>query len=315
MQSIRLISALQTLAICTLLFVSACNANTNIEISSNGNISQPTKNPGDSVKHTLWKVKGEKNTLYLLGSIHMLRPEHYPLPNVYDDAFEDAEKTVFEIDDAILNPAAAAETVMAFAQLPSGRKLADLINAEDYAEIKTLANKYNVPMFIIDPVDPWFSSLTLMNMQYMNAGLSPEHGIDQHYMQRALDAGKPVLGLETIEEQFKMFDSLSMDIQTDMLIDTLKQEVDVKEFIDEIIIEWQEGDMAALQELLQEDFEEYNEMYDILLKDRNENWIKQFQPMLKDTDDYLIVVGAAHMLGEDGVVRLLEKQGYLVEQL
>ena len=79
--------------------------------------------------------------------------------------------------------------------------------------------------------------------------------------------------------------------------------------------EWQEGDMQALEDLLQEDFEEYPEMYDALLKDRNLNWIKQLQPMLNDSDVYLVIVGAAHMLGEDGMVKLLEKQGYSVEQL
>jgi uncharacterized protein YbaP (TraB family) len=303
-----------------LINLSACDADPAIldtnEPDTNAVIEKQIKSTKtEPIKHTLWKVNGNSNTLYLMGSIHMLKPEHYPLPDIYDTAYAEAEQLVFEIDDEILNPAAAQSTVLAFAQIAAGQRLADIIDKEDYSEIKELATKHNVPMFLIDPFDPWFSSLNLVNMQYLNAGLTPEHGIDQHYMQRALADGKPVLGLETIEQQFSMFDSISMDIQTEMLIDTLKQEEDIIEFVDKMIKEWQEGDMDALEELLKEDFEEYEEMYNVLLKNRNENWIIQFLPMLKDSDDYLVIVGAAHMLGEDGVVELLEAQGFTVEQL
>ena len=287
----------------------------NTEKSEAPAISTSTAEKATQKRHTLWKIEGETNTVYLMGSIHMLPPELYPLPQAYDLAFNDAEKLVFEIDESILDQQLAQKTVQEYAQLAPGQKLKDLLDPDDYTQIRTLAKEKNVPMFMIDPFDPWFSGLTLVSMQYLNAGLSPEYGIDQHYMQRGIKAGKPISGLETMQEQFSMFDSMSIDMQAEMLIETLKQEIDVKEFIDSMIEEWQEGDMSALQALLQEDFTKYPEMYDILLVNRNKNWIPQITSLFTGEDDYLVIVGAAHMLGDQGVIRLLEAEGFTVEQL
>ena len=267
------------------------------------------------IKHTLWKVKGDSNTLYLLGSIHLMPPELYPLPKPYNDAFEDAEKVVFEIDESIQNQILAQETMLKYAKPSNGKKLSDIIDSDEYAEIRKLAKENKVPMLMIDPFDPWFSSITLIGIQYLNAGLSPEHGIDQHFMRKAQEAGKPILGLETLDDQFSMFDSVSMEVQTEMLLETLKQEVDMQDFVDQMLEDWQTGDMQGLESLLMDEFDESPELYDAMLVNRNLNWIQQFGPMLKDTDDYLVVVGAAHMLGKDGVVKLLQAQGYSVEQL
>ena len=269
----------------------------------------------NEIKHTLWKVKGETNTLYLLGSIHLMPPELYPLPKPYNDAFEDAEKVVFEIDESIQDQKFAQQTMLKYAKPSNGQSLSDLMDSDEYAEIRKLAKENNVPMLMIDPFDPWFSSITLIGLQYLNAGLSPEHGIDQHFMRKAQEAGKPILGLETLDDQFGMFDSVSMEVQTEMLLETLKQEVDMQVFVDQMLEDWQTGDMEGLEALLMDEFDEAPELYDAMLVNRNLNWIQQFQPMLKDTDDYLVVVGAAHMLGKDGVVELLQAQGYSVEQL
>ncbi len=274
-----------------------------------------TNSSSESTKHTLWKVKGETNTLYLLGSIHLMPPELYPLPKPYNDAFEDAEKVVFEIDESIQNQALAQQIMLRYAKPSKGQKLADIIDADIYAEIKQLAKENKVPMLMIDPFDPWFSSISLIGIQYLNAGLSPEHGIDQHFMRKAQKAGKPIFGLETLDDQFSMFDGVSMEVQTEMLLETLKQEVDMQEFVDQMLEEWQTGDMQGLESLLMDEFDESPELYDAMLVNRNLNWIQQFQPMLKDKDDYLVVVGAAHMLGKDGVVKLLQDQGFSVEQL
>ena len=305
--------------------LTACDAavvdseNVPVATEQSTQVSEPRDNSSESttsdVKHTLWKVKGEKNTLYLLGSIHLMPAEFYPLPKPYNDAFEDAEKLVFEIDESIQNQELAQQSMLKYARPNRGQKLVDIIGAEDYAEIKKLAKENKVPMLMIDPFDPWFSSITLIGIQYLNAGLSPEHGIDQHFMRRAQKAGKPILGLESLDDQFGMFDSISMDVQTEMLLETLKQEEDVQAFVDRMLEEWQTGDMQGLEELLMDEFDEAPELYDAMLVKRNLNWIQQFIPMLKESDDYLVVVGAAHMLGKDGVVTLLRDQGYTVEQL
>jgi len=266
-------------------------------------------------KHTLWKVAGKNNTLYLLGTIHVMPDNIYPLPQAYYDAFEDAEKLVFEIDESIQDQAAMQASVLEFAQLPKGKKLKDVIGDENYAEIRALAKKNKVPMMMIEPFDPWFSGTTLTAMEYLNAGFSPDNGVDQHFMRKAQQAGKPILGLESIEDQFSIFDSMSIDSQVEMLVEVLKKEVDVKEFAYEMLEDWQSGDMQGLEELFMAEFKQAPEMYDALLVKRNHNWLEQFQPMLRDTDDYLVVVGTAHMLGDDGMVSLLENQGYEVEQL
>jgi len=267
-------------------------------------------------KHTLWKLNGKNgNTMYLVGSVHLMKPDVYPLDDVFQTAFAEAEKVVFEIDEEIQDPVAAQQAVQKYASIEGGGLLKDRINASDYAEIKKLAKKNKVPMMIIDPFDPWFSSMNLAVMQYMNAGMSPEFGIDIHFMQRAQEAGKPILGLETMADQFGILDSVSYDLQVQMLKDVLTEEDQTIAMVDEIDENWREGDMQELEELLMTEFEDSPEFYNKLLKKRNENWIPQLVKMLDDTDDYLVVVGTAHMLGDDGILTLLEKEGYSAKQL
>lgn len=270
-----------------------------------------------NAKNTLWKIKGKHgNTVYLVGSVHLMRPDAYPLHQAYETAYQDSEKLVFEIDEEIQDQFAAQMAVQNYAGIEGGGLLKDKISAGDYAEIKALAKKNKVPMLTIDPFDPWFSSMQLAVMQYMNAGFSPEYGIDHYFMSKAQEDDKPILGLETMDEQFQIFDSMSYPVQVEMLKETLQESEDIDAMIDAIDENWREGDMEELEELLMEEFADEPEFYDKLLKQRNENWIPQLLPMLEDmNDDYMVVVGAAHMLGDDGVLTLLEQEGYSAEQL
>jgi len=199
-------------------------------------------------KHPLWKITGKNgNTMYLVGSVHLMKEDVYPLAPVFQDAFEDAEKLVFEIDEEIQDPYAAQQAVGQYASIEGGGRLKNKIDNDDYEEIKSLAKAKKVPMLMIDPFDPWYSSMTLAVMQYMNAGMSPEFGVDQHFMRRAQEKNKPILGLETINEQFGILDSVSYDLQVDMLKETLKDSADIKTMIDAIDKHWRSSCYRCLK--------------------------------------------------------------------
>jgi len=278
-------------------------------------IEQISKDP--EKKHSLWRVAGRNgNTMYIVGSVHLMKPDVYPLDPVFEEAYQDAEKLVFEIDQEILDPVAAQAAVQKYAGIEGATSLREKISDDDYAEIRQLANEQKVPMMLINTFDPWFSSTQLAVMQYLNAGYSPEHGIDLYFMNKAIENNKPISGLETLDLQFSIFDSMSYNSQVEMLRQTLTEAEDIGEMVNQLDENWRDGDMDELEDLLFEEFEDAPEFYNKLLKTRNENWIPQLLPMLSDeNDDYLVVVGAAHMLGKDGLIKLLSDEGFVVEQL
>lgn len=271
----------------------------------------------DSEAHpvTLWHAQGMSNSVYLLGSIHLLREEDHPLPGVIDDAYNDADVLIMELDMDDLDGVATQQLFNQNGLLRDGRTLRDLMGEDLYRRAENAARAGNIPIELLKNSEPWLAAITVEMLSLYRIGFNPSLGIEMHMTSRAIEDGKPIEGLEAIEDQLAFLDGLSLQAQRDMLIQTLEESAGMRESIDEMIRAWRYGDIAALETGLLESFEGHAELSDTLVNNRNLRWVAQITELLDDHDDYLVIVGALHLVGEDGVPNLLAKKGVTIRQL
>ncbi len=264
---------------------------------------------------TMWQVDGASNRIYLLGSIHLLRKKDHPIPSAIYDAYADAEVLIMELDMDDLDPVAEQALATELGLIQDGRALRDLMGAGLYAEAEILADALQIPLTLLDKSEPWYAAITVEIMMLMRAGFSPMHGIEFHLSEYAKRDNKEIRGLETTRQQLEILDSLSPGSQRDMLIQALTESMDLANVMDDLVDAWRYGDVEFLENNLLADMQDYDELHQAIVLDRNINWVGQIQELLDDQDDYLIVVGALHLVGEEGVPRLLSQRGHVVSQL
>lgn len=263
----------------------------------------------------LWQVLGRTNSIYLLGSVHMLRESDHPLPGVFYEAYEDADALIMELDVTNVDPVATQALVNELGMIRDGRQLDDLLGAADYSAALGLAEKANIPLAMLAGAEPWLAAVTIDALMLTRLGFSPAHGVEMHIAELAASDGKPVAGLETERQQLEMLDGLSASAQRDLLLQTLAEGQDVESAMNDLIASWRHGDMAEIESTLLQDIRQYPEIYRVILLQRNENWVGQISELLDDPRNYLIIVGAMHLVGDDGLPSLLQKRGLVVRQL
>ncbi len=264
---------------------------------------------------TLWRAQGHSNSVYLLGSIHLLREQDHPLPSVIDTVYEDAEVLVMELDMDDLDGAASQQLFNKNGVLRDGTTLRDMMGEVMYRRAEIAAEAGDIPIDMLASSEPWLAALTVEMMALYRIGFNPKLGIEMHMTSRAVADGKPIQGLESIEQQLAYLDGLSLEAQREMLVQTLEETETIAESIDELIRAWRYGDIESLESGLLESFAEHEELGDALVRDRNRRWASQIDELLDDGDDYLIIVGALHLVGEDGVPNLLARKGVRILQL
>ena len=267
----------------------------------------------------LWKVSDADNSVYLLGSFHLLRPGDYPLAASTNLAFEDAESVVFELSPAEMNDPALGQMMGAAARREDGKRLQDTVSADTWVRLEAWSARRGVPLENLQGLDAWFVGLTISQMEMQTLGLDPKLGLDRHFAQRATDAGKDTEGLETGAQQIALFDGMDADLQQQSLEDVLLDAEKMEENINRLHDLWRRGDVAGMEaETNQRMRDEYPELYARINRDRNLAWLPVLKQRLdgggKD-EDVLVVVGALHLLGDDGLVHLMREAGYTVERL
>ena len=279
-------------------------------------LSSPTVWP-DTAGHpvTLWRAAGQSNSVYLLGSIHLLRPGDYPLPTAIDAAYAEAEVLVMELDMDDLDSIQAQQLFASSGVLQGGKTLRDLMGEPAYEQARAAADAIDIPIEMLAQSEPWLAAVTVEMMMFYRIGFNPMLGVEMQLVSQAGRDGKPIEGLETAAEQTAFLDGLSLDTQRDMLLQTLEESAGIEESIDEIIRAWRYGDIAALESGLLQDLEKNEELSEALVNRRNRRWVTQISELLDDSDDYLVVVGALHLIGDQGVPELLAKAGVKIVQL
>jgi uncharacterized protein YbaP (TraB family) len=264
--------------------------------------------------NTFWEVTGRHNTLWLFGSVHVLHSSDTALPKVATDAYGEAEKVVEElvIDEVLADLSGALGEKLQF--LPEGKTLAGVIGPELNAKLQEEARRLGIDLDFMSRMQPWFVAQQIESLRMLRAGFNPLNGVDMQIALRARQDGKPIIGLETVDDQLGIFAAMSLDEQREFLRGTL-EEPDSEAQLRELTTAWRNGDLATLQAALRKGAEESPALFRKLTVDRNLRWMPQIEKMLQDKgSDYLVVTGALHMVGRDGLVEMLRRKGYKVVQ-
>lgn len=263
----------------------------------------------------LWKVEGPNgSSAYMLGSLHVLSKDFYPLSAVINKAFAESKVLVEEVDLDEMGDPMVMMAALSKAMLTDGKTLDQLVAPDVFAEVKKRADKAGLPMAAIQRMKPWLVAITLMAPTLQAAGFKPELGVDRHFFDRAKDAGMKRQGLETMAYQVDRFDSLSMKLQEEMLKQTMADLDKEVNNIKEMAQAWTFGNVEAIEKLTLSMMKDAPESYQTLLVERNNNWVPHVETCLKENAGCFIVVGAAHLVGPDGLPALLSKKGYKVTQ-
>lgn len=266
-------------------------------------------------RHFLWQVTGPGGaTAYLLGSVHVMNKGVYPLSPAIEKAFKESKVLVEEVDlDEMNNPATMIQ-LMAKAMLPENQTLDMIVSPETFETVRARAAAGNVPLVVLQRMKPWTAGVTLAAAELTRAGFNSDLGIDKHFFDRAREAGMPFRPLETLEYQFDRLDGLPGALQEKSL-EVMLADIDSQvSNVETIIAAWRKGDTSALEKLMADGTDEAPEIRERLLVERNRNWIPHIEKCLKSDEKCFVVVGAAHLVGPDSVVDLLQKAGYKVEQ-
>ena len=268
--------------------------------------------PAASGGPALWVIRDEDSTLYLFGSVHVLRPTTLWRWGNVERAFESADRLVLEIS----NPDDQAAIMPLIQQhgLSPDRPLSTLLTAEERAQLDAAAQTLGVGGANLDPMRPWLAALTLSIAPLTKAGYDPASGVELALKARAEAAGKPVSGFETIDEQIRILAGFSEEDQLAFLRSTLEDFDTATTELDRLVEAWSVGDVRAINRLgVQPMREGDRSVYEALLVNRNANWADQIETMLEGSGTVFIAVGAAHLAGPDSVQRMLERRGVDVE--
>jgi uncharacterized protein len=268
----------------------------------------------DQQQHILWSLQGKANKVYLLGSMHLLKASEQ-LPAAIDSAYADADALIMELDMDDLDPLQMQQAALELAMQPEGRTLQQQLGPKIYEQFVVKTRALGVEPAMLERFQPWFAAITLVQLQLMKLGFDPEAGVEKRLTRRAVGDGKEIQGLETVREQLEIMARLPEKQQREFLLYSVDDAERMATEVDKLLASWRSGDAAAMAKLLQEGFDEYPDLYRPLTVERNRKWLPQIEQLLDDREDYLVVVGALHLVGEESVIDLLERKGYKVKQL
>ena len=268
-----------------------------------------------AAESSVWKVQNDSQVIYLGGTVHLLRASDFPLPQEYDIAYENSSELVFETDLESMNDLAVQARLMQQLSYGSDKSLKTVLNDEAYSALEMYTASMGLPLPMLEKFRPGMIISTLQVLEFQKIGFTPM-GVDAHFNSMAINDGKPVGQLETIDAQIGFLASMGEGNESEFILLSLKDLADTANVMDEMIAAWRNGNNDGLSELFVNDMlEEAPEVYDSLLKQRNLNWMPQLEAMLLSEPTEFVLVGAAHLVGPDGLLALLEAKGYEVSQL
>ena len=266
-------------------------------------------------RHFLWSVETGKNTLYLVGSIHVLKKGSYPLPKQVVDIYNCCRKVVFETDLDGMNDPESQAGIMKLGMYPEGQTLSRNVSAQTYQMVEKKLAATGLPAARFGQFRPWFAAMTITSLEIMRLGFDPDLGIDRYFFKRALADRKELFFLETNEFQINLMAGLDSR-QQEMFLRTTIKELDVIESMaSNMVSSWMTGDVERLDSILRISYEEEPDIMARFLIDRNKKWVPLLEKLINQGGDVLVIVGAGHLVGKDSLIELLKRKGYRVRQL
>ena len=266
-------------------------------------------------RNFIWKATGKQGVVYLVGSVHVLTKDFYPLGQALETAYKQSDLLVEEVDLGDMQEPGAQFQMLSRGMLPSNQSLDKLVSPATFAAVSKRFTDIGMPIEPVKRFKPWLAALTLMAMEWQKAGFDADLGLDKHFYDRAKTDRKTVQGLETIDYQLARFDDMSPQLQDRLLAETLK-DIDTEQAnLTRLVDAWRAGDAPAVERIVLKDLTQEAQLYQRLLVERNKNWLPKLEALFSRPRRAFVVVGAAHLVGPDGLISMLKAKGYMIEQL
>jgi uncharacterized protein YbaP (TraB family) len=268
-------------------------------------------------KSFMWKISSDDSYVYLLGSIHIGKPDFYPLDSTIENVFERSDKLVVENN---VNEVSALKSMLLlekYGTYPEGEGLRENLPRQLFVKLTNQLWSAGIGISTLNNYRPWVI-LTLMDGIIAGEyGYTVEYGIDLYFLEKAAKRGIEILELETAESQMKMLSDISEEVMI-LVLEQYVEEPLTLGIISLMFKAWEDGDAEGMAELVYRDLDNEPALapyYGVLFTERNYNMLTKIEEFLADKYTYFIVVGAGHLVGEEGLVNLLNEAGYTVEQL
>ncbi len=263
----------------------------------------------------VWALKGAHNTVYLAGSVHLLRAAESKLPAAFERAYADSPALVMEVDMDDLNPLEAQGWMLEHGMYLNEGSLSETLGKARFDKLQKESNRLGIPVEAIERFEPWLAAMTLAQLQLVKLGFDPQQGVEMQLVGRAKTDRKEVTGFETMTGQLSMLDSLAQADQIKFLDMTLEEMRELESSTDELIAAWRTGNSKKLADLLSEEYGVAPALYTTLVSDRNRRWMPELEKLLKADKNYMVVVGTLHLVGKGGLLELTKARGVESKQL
>ena len=264
----------------------------------------------------LWKIQSKTSTVYVLGSLHLAKKEIYPLSQKIENAFDQSNFLVVEANVNDIKKI-DVQKLMESAFYPVNDALEKHVSPETFEWVKKETEGLGIPLELLDKQKPWFLAMTLVSLESIKLGLDPNLGIDKYFLSKA-EGKKKILELESLDYQISLLSGFSEKDQELFLIYTLKDLNVMEQEMGPLIQAWVSGDAQAMESILARSVSEDKRLSAILEKlifERNRRMVAKIEDFLRTKETYFVIVGAGHLVGNQGILKLLGGKGYLIEQL
>jgi len=262
----------------------------------------------------IWLLSDDDSNIYIFGTVHILPPALAWRTDEINTAFESADTIWFEAPAS--DPSLQGEMLLLIQEYglnAPGNPLSVQISENANAKLTELAAETGIPAIILEPMRPWFASVTISLAYIQSQGYQPESGVESILWPEANESTKELAYFETLEEQVRFFADLPPDIEAAFFEQTLEEFDGAADQLDELVAAWAAGDIATIDEIMNGDARDTSpEVYEVLIVERNRKWIETIKEVLDGTGTHFIAVGAGHLAGTEGVVELLRAEGLMV---
>jgi uncharacterized protein YbaP (TraB family) len=247
-------------------------------------------------------------------------PDIYPLDNDIEDAFQESEKLVVEINIKEVGPITTMILLEKYGTYPSGESLKQNLDEDLYKRLENSFKEMGISLAVYDDYRPWVIVTIMQERVLIEGDYSAEYGIDIHFLEKAIERDMEILELETAEYQFEIMNDLPDELMI-LILEKSLEPPDLDDYVNIVgymLKQWEKGNTEGIEEALFKDLEEEPALapyYDVMFNQRNYNMQAKIEEYLADEYTYFIVVGAGHLVGEEGLLNLLDEAGYKIEQL
>jgi len=269
-----------------------------------------------SQKNFLWRIQSKTNTVYVLGSLHLSKKEIYPLNQKIESAFDQSNVLVVEANVNDIKKV-DIQKLMESAFYPPHDTLEKHVSPETHEWVRKETSGLGIPIELINKQKPWFLSMTLVALETLKLGLDPNLGIDKYFLSKA-EGKKKILELESLDYQINLLSNLSDKDQELFLVYTLRDLKIMEQEVNKLIQAWSSGDTKGMESILTRSVSEdkrLSSIFEKLIYERNRKMVLKIEDFLRAKETYFVIVGAGHLVGDQGIIEILREKGYIVEQL